>query len=126
GSGAAQFLPVQPVPSVAETAEPLVTVGLQDGGAGTNDLPTLAPGVARGTDLIQATLGSRQLQVLWQGALAGYLSGAIDIKDKSGLAHAIQQLTCLPLLRERARKQVVEKECAQGFGGRRRQRRQKA
>ena len=56
-----QFLAVLPVASVAETAEPLRAVGLLNDGAGADDFPTLAPGVASSTDLIQPTLGGRQI-----------------------------------------------------------------
>jgi hypothetical protein len=56
-----QFLAVLPVASVSETAEPLRGVGLRNDGAGADDFPTLAPGVPSSTDLIQATLGGRQI-----------------------------------------------------------------
>ena len=48
----AQFLPVASVPSVAETAEPLIAVRLTNGRAGAHNLPTLASSVARSADLI--------------------------------------------------------------------------
>src|SRR2546425_9159578 len=78
---ASQFLPVLPVASVSETAEPLRGMGLRNDGAGMNNFPTLAPGVASSTDLIQATLGRGQVLHLRQGALTGRLSGAIDVED---------------------------------------------
>jgi hypothetical protein len=53
----AQFLPVASIAAVAESAEPVVTMGLRDDGASTHDLSALAPRVARRTDLVQATLG---------------------------------------------------------------------
>jgi len=42
-----------PVATITKTAEPLETVGLADHGARPHDLPSLTPGVAGGTDLIQ-------------------------------------------------------------------------
>ena len=59
-----QFLAVLPVASVSETAEPLRGVGLRNDGASADDFPTLAPGVASSTDLIQPTLGGRQILCL--------------------------------------------------------------
>ncbi len=58
---ACQFLPVLPVASVAETAEPLIGVGLRNDGARADDFPTLAPAVASSTDLIEPTLDGRQI-----------------------------------------------------------------
>jgi len=52
----AQFLAIDPVAFVAETAEPLMAVGLQDGCAGTNHLASLASGVAWSTYGVEATL----------------------------------------------------------------------
>ena len=49
----AQLLSVAPVATIPKTAEPLETVGLADHGARPHDLPSLTPGVAGGTDLIQ-------------------------------------------------------------------------
>src|SRR5258708_3019615 len=52
----AQFLPVASIAFVPKTAEPLETVGLTDDGSRPYHLPTLAPGVARSTDLIEPTM----------------------------------------------------------------------
>ncbi|GHO58206.1 hypothetical protein KSB_66810 [Ktedonobacter robiniae] len=52
-----QFLPVEPVASVAKGAEPLETVGLADDRASPHHLPTFAPSVTRSTDLIEPTRG---------------------------------------------------------------------
>src|SRR6266581_1431028 len=121
-----QFLPVLPVASVSEIAEPLRGVGLRNDGAGTNNLPTPAPGVPSSTDLIQATLGRRQVLHLRQGALSGRFSGAIDIEDLPLSAGSIQQLASLLLFSERASEQIVEKQGAQGFDWLHCQSRQKA
>src|SRR6266699_1686155 len=53
----AQLLSVAPVAMITKTAEPLETVGLADHGARPHDLPSLTPGVAGGTDLIQPAKG---------------------------------------------------------------------
>ncbi len=53
----AQLLSVAPVATITKTAEPLETVGLADHGARPHDLPSLTPGVAGGTDLIQPAKG---------------------------------------------------------------------
>src|SRR5437764_14569514 len=88
----AQFLPVEPIAAVAETGEPLVTMSLRDDGARTHDLPALAPGVARRTHLVQATLCWRQFLGLWQGTLPGGLPRPIDVKDHAGDSFSIDQL----------------------------------
>src|SRR5439155_16468959 len=69
GQRSAQFLPVASIAAVAETAEPVITMGLGDDGARTDDLSTLAPCVTRRTDLMQAALRRRQLLCLWQRTL---------------------------------------------------------
>src|SRR5260221_841292 len=114
-----QFLAVLPVASVPETAEPLIGMGLRNNGAGPDNFPTLAPGVASSTDLIQATLSRRQVLRLRQGALAGRPSGAIDVEDLPLDARSIQQLASLPLFGERAGEQILQKEHTQGFDSRR-------
>jgi hypothetical protein len=48
-----QFLPIAAVTPIAKRAEPLKTVGLTDDGPRPHHLPTLAPPVARGADVIQ-------------------------------------------------------------------------
>ena len=42
-----QFLAILSVARVAKAGRPLMRMHLQDGGPGTNDLPSLASGVAR-------------------------------------------------------------------------------
>ena len=126
GQRPAQFLPVASIASVAETAEPVVTMGLGDDGARTDDFPALASGVARRTDLVQATLCWRQHLCLWQGPLPGGLPRPIDVKDHMFVACAIDQLAGVSLCVQRAREQIGEKERAQGFGGSRGQAGQKA
>jgi len=51
---ATQFLPVLPVASVPEIAEPLRGMGLRNDGASTDDFPTFAPRVASSTDFIES------------------------------------------------------------------------
>src|SRR5712691_3117942 len=67
---------------------PLLSVGLQDGGAGAHDFSTLAPGIARGTHLLQAAPRGRHLWRDGQGALAGRLSRAIHIHNHQSLSPA--------------------------------------
>ena len=124
--GLAQFLSVVAVALIAEIAEPLIAVLLGDHRAGAHDLSSLAPGVTRSTQLLQPTLGSRQVCCLRQGALAGRFSGAIDVEDDPTDSTAIHQSPGLPLLRQRAGEQVIEEEAAQGFNWRWGERRQKA
>jgi hypothetical protein len=93
-------------------------MGLRDSRAPPDDVPALAPGVVRSTHLIQATLWYRQGFCLWQSALAGSLSCAIDIKDDPGVSRSIHQTPGLLLVRERATKQIIEQEGTQGFDGR--------
>src|SRR5216684_7290122 len=113
----AQFLPVASIASVAEIAEPVVTMGLRDDGARTDDLPARAPRVARRTDLVQATLWCRQLLCLWQGTLPGGFPRPIDVKDHAFVACSIYKRACVSLVVQRAREQIGEKEGAQGFCG---------
>src|SRR5216684_4877327 len=75
----------------------------------TDDLPALAPRVARSTDLIQATLWCRQFLCLWQGPLPGGLPRPIDVKDHVCVACAIDKLTGVALCVHRAREQIGEK-----------------
>ncbi len=116
GQRSAQFLPIAAIAAVAETAEPVGTMGLRDDGACTEDLSALAPPVARSTDLLQATLWCRQLLCLWQGPLSGGLPRPIDVKDHVFVACAIDKLTSVSLCVHRTREQIGEKERAQGFG----------
>src|SRR5947209_12361965 len=113
---APQFLSVEPIASVAETAEPLVTMSLRDDGARPHDLPTLAPPVARSTNLSQATLWWRQVLCLWQGSLPSGLPRPIEVYDHVVVASSIEQLAGVPLFVQRTREQIGEKERAQGFG----------
>ena len=98
GQPPTQFLPVESLASVAETAEPVGTVGLRDNGARTDDLPALAPRVARSTHLVQATLWCRQLLCLWQSALPGGFPRPIDVKDHTFFARSINKSADLALL----------------------------
>src|SRR3954452_2854904 len=126
GQRSAQFLPVASIAAVAETAQPLVTMSLRDDGACTDNLPALAPRVARSTNLSQATLWCRQFLCLWQGSLPSGLPRPIDVKDHACVAFSIDKLAGVSLFVQWARQQIGEKERAQGFGSSRGQARQKA
>src|SRR5579875_2648333 len=117
----AQFCPKLPVARVGKRAEPLRGMRLRDGRTGADNLPTLAPGVARRAQLVQPPPGGWRLRRLWQGALAGRLTRAIDVEDDALAACSIKQLATLPLLAQRARQRIFQKERAQGFDGFRRQ-----
>jgi hypothetical protein len=81
----AQLLPVRAVARVAEGAEPLVRMHLQDRGAGPDDLSTFAPGIARSTEGAQASLGSGPILCLGQSPLTGGFAGAIDVENEPGV-----------------------------------------
>src|SRR3989440_11271552 len=91
GQRSAQFLPVESIAAVAETAQPLVTMSLRDDGASTDDLPALAPRVARSTNLSQATLWWRQFLCLRLGSLPSGLPRPIDVKDHTFVAFSINK-----------------------------------
>ena len=57
----AQFHAILPIPAVANTAEPVITVGLAHCGASMHRLPAFATSVARSTDVIESTKGWRQI-----------------------------------------------------------------
>jgi hypothetical protein len=61
GDPFAQFFPIAPVPSVPETAEPLITVCLRHRCACPDTLPAFATSVARSTHVIQPAKGWRQV-----------------------------------------------------------------
>ena len=113
----AEFLSVASIASVAETAEPLLAVSLRDNGAGTDDLPALAPGVARSADLVQAALWCRQFFCLRPRTLPGGLPRPIDVKDHVGVSCSINQLTDVSLFVQRACEQIGEKERTGRFCG---------
>ena len=56
-----QFLSISPIAPIPETAEPLITMRLRNRCACPNNLPTLASGVARSTDLIQSAMRRRSV-----------------------------------------------------------------
>lgn len=85
----AQFCSVASVASIAKTAEPVGALSLRNPRARSDDLPALAPRVARGTHVISPPKGRRQVFCLWQGPLTGRLTRAIDIKDSPGVSHSI-------------------------------------
>jgi hypothetical protein len=75
-------------------------MGLTDHSAGSHHFPALAPGVARGTDVIQPAKGWRQLLGLGQGALTGGFARAIKIKDHPRVPGSIRQPARLLFFRE--------------------------
>src|SRR2546421_1846980 len=93
-------------------------MSLRDDGACTDNLPALAPRVARSTHLSQATLWWRQFLCLWQGSLPSGLPRPIDVKDHACVAFSIDKLAGVSLFVQRAREQIGQKECAQGFRSR--------
>src|SRR5579885_3569530 len=75
------FLAIPPVPTVAETAEPLMAVGLQDSRAGTDQLTPCAYGVGRGMELSQESRRLGSMICKRQGALAGRFTGPVGDQD---------------------------------------------
>src|SRR6266571_4812879 len=108
-----QLCPVLAVARVAKGGKPLMGMGLQDGGAGADDFPSLAPSVARGTQRAQAPLGSRPIQCFRQGTLAGRLSRAINVEDEQVVPLSVPQSARLLLLHEGTSQQILEKQRAQ-------------
>src|SRR5205823_5861181 len=76
--------------------------------------------------LPQPPLGRRPILCLWQRPLTGGLTRTIDIEDDPLFAYSICKPADLALVAQGAREQIVEKQRAKGFGGRLRQRGQKA
>ena len=76
-----QFCPVFAIARISKSADPLMRMSLQYCGARSHDFSTFAPGVARGADGAQATLGRGSIWRLWQGSLAGGLTCAINVED---------------------------------------------
>ncbi len=107
-----QFCSVESIASIPKRAEPLRSVSLTDDGAGTDNFTSLAPRVARGTEVIQSSKGRWQFLYLRKGALAGGLTGAIDIEDDPSRSLSVHQIACLPLFGERAAEQIIEKQAA--------------
>src|SRR5258706_6159867 len=70
-----------------------MSMGLQECRAGADHFATLAPRVARCTDLIKTTMGRGQLRTLRQGTLSCSLSGAVQIEDHPALSLPIPQPT---------------------------------
>jgi hypothetical protein len=88
---------------------------LTDDGARSHHLPTLAPGIASRTHIIQPPKRWGQLFGLWQGPLPGRFPRAIEVKDHPRLPCSIQQLSGLLVGGERTTREIIEKEGAQGF-----------
>src|SRR5260370_1344608 len=103
-------------------------MGLTDDGARPHHFPTLAPGVASRTHVIQPAKGWRQVFGLWQGTLTGRFTRAIDVKDHPAVSRSIHETTRLLLVGvgEWAALEIIETEHAQGFDWPLRKLRQKA
>src|SRR6266702_7367477 len=110
-----QFLPVVTVAWVAEAAEPLMGMGLQDRAACADHFPALAPGVARSTKRAQAPRWRRPISCLRQSPLAGRLSCAINIEDEKMVLLSVPQSAWLLLFDQSASQQIVQKEGSQGL-----------
>ena len=123
-----EFFASLAVASIAIGAEPLMGMGVQDGGTSTHDFSALAPGVARCTEGTHTPLRSRAIWTLGQSALAGRLAGAIDIEDEPTAPLPVPQPSSLLrlLLAQGTSQQIRQKEGAQGFDRLRGQGRQKA
>ena len=115
GERFAQFLPIPPVPSIPETAEPLIAMRLRHRCPCSDHLSAFASSVARRTDVIQSAKGRRQGVSLRKRTLAGGFSRAVDVKHHPGVSRSIYQPSRLLVGRERARKQIIEKERAQSL-----------
>src|SRR5260370_40311080 len=97
----AEFRSVASVAAVAKTAEPLIAMSLRNNRACTDDLPTLAPGVASSTHVIQPPKGRGQVFSLWQRTLTGRFTRAIKITDQPLAARSIHHAPGCLLGRER-------------------------
>jgi hypothetical protein len=86
---------------------------LRHDGAGADHVHSRAPGVPSSTDLIQPSLGSRQILSCREGALAS----AIDGEDLPLADCSIHELASLPLCAERAGQHLFQKEHAQNVHG---------
>src|SRR5512146_30916 len=76
------IVPIACSRSPRKGADPLVRMDLEHRGPGSNNLPALASGVARGTDLIQPSLCRWEIGGGWQGTLAGRDPCAINVEDE--------------------------------------------
>src|SRR5213082_1659284 len=89
-------------------------MGEHSRGPGANDLPTLAPHIARRTYLLQTPLRRGQIRRLRQSALSCSLSSAIKIEDAPSVSLPIPQPSHIRL-RSEASKCIVEEHAAQCF-----------
>src|ERR1700686_3134244 len=89
-------------------------MGLQERGPGTDDLPTLAPHVARRTHRRQTPLRWWQIRTLRQSALSCGLSGAIEIEADPSVSLPIPQPPHARLWSQ-ASERIVEEHGAQCF-----------
>ncbi len=86
-----QFCAVIAIARSPKGAQELMGMRLQKRGAGAHHFPSLAPLVARSTDLIKTTMRRRQRWEVGKGSLASRLFGAIDIHDHIRLVATIPQ-----------------------------------
>ena len=91
----AQFRSIQPIASVPETAEPLVTMGLIYRAPCSDHLPTLAAPIARRTHVIQPATGWGKVISLRKRALPGPFPRAVDVKHHPVLTGSIHQTPSL-------------------------------
>src|SRR6266516_6406605 len=76
-----QLRPILSIACVSQGREPLMGMCLQHCGPCTHHFSPLASGVARGTKVIEPTLGHRPICRLRQSALTGCLACAINVED---------------------------------------------
>jgi len=68
-------------------------MGLQDGGARSNDFSPLAPAVCSRLQRAQATRWRRPILGLWQGTLTGRLAHPIDVENEEVAPLSVPQST---------------------------------
>ncbi len=89
-------------------------MGLQERGTGADDLPTLAPRVARCTHRRQTSLRWGQIRTLRQSALSCGLPGAIEVENDPSVSLPIPQTPHIRPWSE-ASERIVEEHGAQCF-----------
>jgi hypothetical protein len=76
-----ELLLVLAIPCAGIGAEPLMRMRLQNGGARSSHFPAFVSKIARSTDLVQATMGSREFLKTKERSLTSGLFGPIHIDD---------------------------------------------
>jgi hypothetical protein len=90
-AGGHQFGTIIAIASTREGAEPLLSVGLEDGGPGSYDLAAFAAALAWRTDRCHAPTRGGEVLVQRQWPLPRHLPGGVDIKEQQLVAVAIEQ-----------------------------------